>query len=340
MNPKAIHLFENTLRVKNRLTGVGWHKDPWRHFGPGGIDEAEAACARANRDLLEFLRPDPDARAADLTTRSVRGAYPSRRGVEIAFTSPLPSGRPRNDRVVARVLPARRPREDGAAIVFHHALLQKSWPLWSWFVAPLTRAYPVVILAAPYHFERTPPGEFPGEGMVNPNPWRLYEAIRQWCWDQQALMNALPKAVGLEPAAVMGFSLGAFQTLLVAAAGALGGYPLLSVASTNRYAWGLQHGVLGRGTFEGMRRAGIDRRRLERMVEAMQLERHVAGLDGGRVLYIAGRHDLVDPPPSGKRLESALRPARSVWLDAGHGSLVLERERIAREVLGFLETRR
>jgi pimeloyl-ACP methyl ester carboxylesterase len=339
MNRKAIHLFENTLRMRNRLIGVGWHKDPLRHFGPGGVEEAELHCAEANRDLLSFLRPPADARAAGLSTRPVRGAYPIRGSVEISFDSPLPSGRPKNDRVVARIVPARVPRKDGAAIVFHHAFLQRRWSLWSWFVAPLTHRYPVVILAAPYHFERTPPDEFPGEGTINPNPWRLYEAIRQWCWDQQALMNALPKAVGLEPIAVMGFSLGAFQTLLVAAAGALAGYPLLSVACTNRYAWGLEHGVLGRGTFEGMKRIGIDRRRLGRMVGAMQLERHVGAVDGDRVLYIAGRHDLVDPPPSGKRLESALRPAHSVWLEAGHGSLVLERERIGREALDFLDAR-
>jgi pimeloyl-ACP methyl ester carboxylesterase len=125
--------------------------------------------------------------------------------------------------------------------------------------------------------------------------------------------------------------------LLVAASGDLADVPLVSVAATNRYAFGLRHGVLGRGTLAGLRRAGIDGDRLDRMVDAVQLERYVPRLQGRRVLYIAGRHDLVDPPPSSHRLESALAPTRSIWLDSGHSTVILERARIAKEVFRFLE---
>jgi pimeloyl-ACP methyl ester carboxylesterase len=86
-----------------------------------------------------------------------------------------------------------------------------------------------------------------------------------------------------------------------------------------------------------LRRAGIDGDRLDRMVDAVQLERYVTKLRGRPVLYIAGRHDLVDPPPSSERLEAALGPTRSIWLDSGHGTVVLERARIAREVFRFLD---
>jgi 16S rRNA U1498 N3-methylase RsmE len=41
MIPAVIHSFEQSVRLKNRLLGVGWHKDAFRHFGPGGLDEAE-----------------------------------------------------------------------------------------------------------------------------------------------------------------------------------------------------------------------------------------------------------------------------------------------------------
>jgi pimeloyl-ACP methyl ester carboxylesterase len=173
--------------------------------------------------------------------------------------------------------------------------------------------------------------------MDNPNPWRLYEALRQWAWDHKALMNALPEAAGLEPAAVVGFSLGAFNSVLAAATGALPDLPLVTVASTKRYAHGLFEGALGGGTVDGMRRAGLDRERLERMVDAIQLERYAPALAGRPVLFIAGKHDRVDPAPSGERLEKALSPRRSVWLDAGHGTVVLQRERVGREILAFLE---
>lgn len=337
MLPLFIHSLENSLRIKNRIIGVGWHKDAFRHFGPGGVEEAEELCREAGRDLLEFLRPPHDPPAARLKAGPVRRGRLATRLTEIRFDSPLPSGHAANDRVVARVIPARRPRRDRKALVFHHALLQRYWGLWEWFLAPFAAHFPVVIMAAPYHFERTPAGWFPGEGTVNPNPWRLYEAIRQWCWDQKALMNALPRELGLEPVAVVGFSLGAFQAMLAASAGDLTDLPLVSVAATNRYAFGLRHGVLGRGTLEGLQRAGIDGERLDRMVDAVQLERYVHKLHGRRVLFVAGRHDLVDPPPSAERLEAALRPERSVWLESGHGTVLLERAAIAREVLRFLE---
>jgi pimeloyl-ACP methyl ester carboxylesterase len=337
MRRVVIHSFENSLRLKNRLIGVGEHREPFRHFGAGGVAESEALCTHASRDLLAFVRPPKQALPGDVAVTPVRKSRQGSGEMELRFDSPLPSGHAANDRVVARLIPSRHPRADRRALVFHHALFQRHWGLWEWFLAPFARRFPVVMMAAPYHFERTPRGWFPGEGTVNPNPWRLFESIRQWCWDQKALMTALPEAVGLEPVAVVGFSLGAFQSLLVAASGDLADVPLVSVAATNRYAFGLRHGVLGRGTLAGLRRAGIDGDRLDRMVDAVQLERYVPRLQGRRVLYIAGRHDLVDPPPSSHRLESALAPTRSIWLDSGHSTVILERARIAKEVFRFLE---
>lgn len=337
MKRVVIHSFESSLRLRNRLIGVGEHKEPFRHFGPGGVEEAEALCEGASRDLLSFVRPEAAPDAHNRTVVPVKRAGRASGVLEIQFDSPLPSGNPMNDRVIARVIPAKHPRTDRKALVFHHALFQKYWGLWEWFLAPFARRFPVVMMAAPYHFERTPRGWYPGEGTVNPNPWRLYESIRQWSWDQRALMMTLPGAVGLDPVAVVGFSLGAFQSLLVASAGGVPVVPLVSVAATNRYAFGLRHGVFGRGMLSGLRRAGIDGERLDRMVDAVQLERYVSKLRGRPVLYIAGRHDRVDPPPSPRRLEAALGPSRSIWLDSGHSTVVLERARIAKEVFHFLD---
>ena len=337
MKRVVIHSFEQSLRLKNRIIGVGWHKETFRHFGPGGVEEAEALCVAAGQDLLAFVKPDMTGLPASITITPVRRGRMGSGLQELCFDSPFPSSHKANDRVVARIIPARRPRADRKALVFHHALLQRHWGLWEWFLAPFAARYPVVMMAAPYHFERAPQGWFPGEGLVNPNPWKLFEGIRQWSWDQQALMRALPESLGLEPVAVVGFSLGAFQSLLVASAGGLDGLPIVSVAATNRYGFGLRHGVLGRGTLEGLKRAGIEGERLDRMVDAIQLERYVPRLRGRRVLFVAGRHDLVDPPPSAQRLEAELQPTRSVWLDSGHGTVVLERARIANEVFAFLE---
>jgi pimeloyl-ACP methyl ester carboxylesterase len=336
MKRVVIQSFEHSFRLKNRLIGIGEHKEPFRHFGPGGVEEAEALCDEAGRDLLAFVRPPDAVAAANLIAGPVKRVRRGSGILEIQFDSPRPSGIAVNDRVVARLIPARHRRSDRKALVFHHALFQRYWGIWEWFLAPFAQRFPVVMMAAPFHFERRPSGWFPGEGTVNPNPWRLYESIRQWSWDQRALMNALPEAAGLLPVAVVGFSLGAFQSLLVAAAGGLADLPLVSVAATNRYAFGLRHGMLGKGTLNGLRSAGIDGDRLDRMVDAIQLERYVSRLRGRPVLYVAGRHDRVDPPPSSHRLEAALGPTRSIWLNSGHGTVMFERAKIAKEVFRFL----
>lgn len=337
MKRVVIQSFEHSLRLRNLLIGIGEHKDPFRHFGPGGVAEAEASCTAAGRDLLAFIRPPERLTAEGVAVAPVRKRSLGSKTMEFRFDSPMPSGHAANDRVIARLIPARKPRSDRKALVFHHALFQRYWGLWEWFLAPFAQRFPVVMMAAPYHFERTPHGWYPGEGTVNPNPWRLFESIRQWCWDQKALMRALPDALGLDPVAVVGFSLGAFQSLLVASSGDLARIPLVSVAATNRYAFGIRHGMLGSGTLAGLRRAGIDGDLLDRMVDAIQLERYVPKLHGRPVLYVAGRHDRVDPPPSSERLQAALAPTRSVWLDSGHGTVVLERRKIAREVFRFLD---
>ena len=118
--------------------------------------------------------------------------------------------------------------------------------------------------------------------------------------------------------------------------GALPELPIVTIACPNRYAYGLEHGALGRAIVASMREVGIDTPRLKRMTAALALERHVQVLRGRPVLHVWGMLDPVDPQPSGKRLLAALRPTRSVPIPAGHGSLLLFRRKIAHEMRAFL----
>lgn len=336
MRRSVFDLVEALIRVPGRLRGVGRHTDPYKHFGDGGADGAEAECARINRDLGAYLTPrgDPPLRGVALSALDEPGGL---LGERILFDSPLPSGHPVNDRVELRLYRAPGTPRDGPVLLFHHPVFQYNWNLWRWFVTPLTGYLPVAVMAAPYHFGRTPPGWFPGEGTINPNPLRLFEAIRQWIADQRAARRVLRQAAGMEPVATVGYSLGAFQSLLAASFGEPL-LPIVSIASTNRYAWGLLKGPLGRTVIRAMRQVGIDTPRLERMVSTMRLEQHVDRLRGKPVLFVFGRYDEVDPHPSTARLEAALRPARSLRLPAGHASLALFRRRIAREAVEFLHS--
>jgi pimeloyl-ACP methyl ester carboxylesterase len=334
MTPAHVTVFEGILHLRNRIFGIGRHPDPHRHFGAGGIDEAEALCAPANRDLLGFIRPPAEPELKNFqreVPRRIRG----RSAETLRFDSPYPSGRPGNDRVQVRLYRPAHNDHPNRVIVFHHPIYQKRWDVWEWFLADLMDRIPVAAMAGPYHYDRVPPGEYPGESTCNPNPWKLFESVRQWAWDQLATHTALIDRCGLEPAAVVGFSIGAFQSTLAAAAGLIN-LPLVSIASTNRYAHGILHGAIGHGILKGMREVGIDEARLRRMTESIQLERYAPRLRDRPVLFITGAHDRVDPPPSLERLNRALRPTRSVTLRTGHATIVLHRRTVGREILTFL----
>ena len=255
---------------------------------------------------------------------------------DLFFDSPAPSGRHRNDRVQLRLFRHHNTVGMKRVVFFHHPTYQDKWRLWEWFLAPLIAHVPVAFMTGPNHYGRVEPDDFPGEWTVNPNVHTLYRSIRQWCWDQQAAVNLLRERFGLEPAAISGFSVGAFQSILLAGLGGMD-LPIVAIACTNRYAFGLLHGVIGPPVIKAMGRAGVTPAILEEMAESMQLERYAPALRGRNILMIRGLFDEVDPPPSLQRLEEALRPSRILRIPTGHGTLVFLRKAVMDETLLFLE---
>jgi len=334
--PAWVRTIEHALKVRRHWQGVNRFPEPERYFGPGGVEEAEAFCAEVNRDLLEWIAPPADPpRIERLDRRDVGSRFGRMRVEEIRFDSPDPSGDEANDRVQVRVYRHAATPVDGRVILFHHPIYQKDWTVWTWFLAPLIRLVPVAMMAAPHHFDRVGPARYPGEMSMNPNPALLFRAIRQWCADHTATVRMLDDTFGLRTSGIVGYSFGAFQALLLAAGGRID-VPIVSIASTNRYAFGLQNGSLGKGMLEGMGAVGIDRERLDRMVESLQLERHVGKLRDHDVLYVRGVYDAVDPFPSLVRLERALAPRRSIRLGVGHATVVFRRDRVVGETTRFL----
>ena len=330
----AINGLETCLRVLTRIRGIGAYPDPMRYFGAGGLAEARRLCAAVSRDPEGYFMPDPDAsfRNLDSTPTVRRGRLQIQ---DHYFDSPAPSGRPANDRVQVRLYSHDRSGDRERVVVFHHPIYQAKWRAWEWFLEPLIRQVPVAFMAAPNHYGRRAPDEFPGEWSVNSNPYTLIQAIRQWCWDQQATSNLLRNSIGLAPAAVAGFSVGGFQTTLLAALGGLD-LPLITLATTSRYAYGIIHGVIGRPILRAMSRAGISPGTLEEMADVLQVERYAHKLRGREVLMIRGLFDKVDPPPSMERLEAALRPSRVLRLPTGHGTMMFHRRAVMDEIILFL----
>lgn len=330
-----VGLVEWTMSRRRRLmTEAEVAGDPTHWFEPDGLDRAAKVCARANRDLLAWMHPP---RPENVRPRAVREHdLPPTAGLEtrgFTFDSPLPSGDAANDRVEVRVFRGPEAATD-RSVLFHHPIYQGVWNTWAWFLERIARRIPVAVMASPWHFERA--GGTPhGSRTLNPNPARLFCAMRQWSHDLTTTRTVLRERAGLEAVAEIGFSFGAYQSLLVGAA-TRHRMPIVTIACTNRYAWGLQFGILGRAVVEAMERAGIDRARLYELVDSLQLERHMAPLRGAPTMMVRGLHDHVDPPPSLERLEHALAPRRALHLPAGHATVVAWRTPIMREVDAFL----
>ena len=322
-------------RGLNAIRGFDRYGAPTSYFGPGGVAEAEALCAAANRDLFEYLRPpatfDPRNPARGPAVRRTRFDVQS-----WSFDSPRPSGDLYNDRVGVRVYRRQGAQAADHVVLFHHPLYQRWHGVWEFFLGPLIEHVPVAIMAGPWHFQRSAACRFPGEGTVNPNPYRLFESLRQWCHDHHATVRLLEREARLRVVAEIGYSLGGFQILNLASAGEID-VPLVTVSSTNRYAWGLWNGVMGHNIKAGMRAVGIDYERLAEMTRELQAERHVAVLRGTPTLYVYGGHDYVDPPPSLERLREQLQPTRTLFFPkTGHAGIVFRARRVMTEVLEFL----
>jgi hypothetical protein len=323
------------IRGRNRFTGLDQYADPRSYFGPGGVPEAEALCAEANRDLFEFLRPVTTVDPGNLAVGPSfsRGRFAVR---SWSFDSPRPSGDPENDRVRVRVYHRRDAPAADRVVLFHHPVYQRFYRLWEFFLGPLIEQVPVALMAGPWHFERRHACRFPGEGTVNPNPYRLYEALRQWCHDHHATVRLLERQAQLRVVAEIGYSLGGFQILNLASAGEID-VPLVTVSCTNRYAWALWNGVMGYNLKLGMQEVGIDYRRLLEMTRELELERHVTALRDRPTMYVYGGHDRVDPPPSLERLREALQPMRTLFFPGtGHVGSGLRPQRLMTEVVDFL----
>lgn len=328
----GIECLEWMIRTGGRLRGHGRFPDPLRSFEDvGGVDAAEAELETVHDRFLEWLLPVP---GAERSAHALRERHDDEGVLEWTMPSPRPSGVAPNDTARARWIGDPGAAADGRCLVFHHAIYQRDWSRWRKFLEPLSRRIPVLFVEAPWHFRRRAPGERPGQRTIDPNPLNLYRAVRQWVSEQPAWIEALG-ARGLNPAAIVGFSLGGFQTLLASSAGVLD-FPIVTIATTNDYGWGLTRGYSGRPVLRAMARAGIDEERFVRMVRSAAMHRYVDRIEQP-VLFIEGLWDRVDPYPSIDRLKRVLNPRRNVRLRGGHGTLLLFRERIAREILEFTD---
>lgn len=308
-----------------RAAGIGRLGPDERYFEPGegrpGDPRYLAELDELNERFEEYLEP---AGVGAPPPGRVR-----REGEFVTFPSARPCGDPRVDRVVVRLYPAPPDAGEGG-VLFHHWVYAGRWSAIDYLLAPLASRFRVAVMVAPHHMMRRRPGFRPGEGMLNQNPRRLFEALRQWQADHAATRALLRRDFGFERLVVVGYSLGAYGLLLARLFGLRD--PAVAVCVTNNYQRGVREGAATAHLARRILAAGFTWESFRRATRALHLARHAGRIGGDGLTFVRARYDRIEPSDSLDELIRALAPERLVFLPGGHSTAALFRHRIAREV--------
>ncbi|UCF66591.1 MAG: hypothetical protein JSV80_12465 [Acidobacteriota bacterium] len=320
-----LHLLETARFRASRWNGVGRFRDAREYFdlGEGGPldDEYVRRLKQINERFPEFLDPGR-VEAPDPSVVSHEGQL-------IRFPSPSPIGDPAVDRVALRVYPAPA-GVPPVGVLFHHWIYLDGWRAVDYLLRPLSRRFRVAVMIASHHMMRRRRGFGPGEGMVNPNPRHLLEALRQWQADHAACLRLLARDHGFASTVVLGYSLGGYGTLLSHMLGPA--LPTVAVCVTNNYGRGVLRSFTTPELRVRLRQAGFTRSSFLRVTRAIHLARWAHRIDTRSLTWISARHDTIEPRESLREPLERLHPERYVELPGGHATAALFRRRIAREV--------
>lgn len=255
------------------------------------------------------------------------------------FRSPVESGEPANDSVPIRaILPARREGPVPAVVILHYWGARDQRFERNLGVGLARRGVGAVLIALPYHLERTPPGSRSGERAVVPDPEALVAMMSQAVLDVRRTVDWIQSRPEFQRDSIglAGASLGA-----IVAATAVGVEPrisravfLLGGADLGGILW--QSSLVVRQR-ESLRRKGWTEDRLREALAPVEPARVLAEHRPKRSFVIAARNDTVVPPANSERLIQALGDPVVLWLDTGHYGGFFVIRQVQREIVAFFE---
>ncbi|MHC4248407.1 MAG: alpha/beta hydrolase family protein [Planctomycetota bacterium] len=291
----------------------------------------------ASRAEDYVLRPPHDGDPSDRSR--VRRAWPARTvRRRVAFPSPLPGPHEANNTVRGLYY---APRADGppppSAVVLHGYRQGVYGPARLFARWCAEAGWGGMALALPYHISRRVKGTRNGELMVTADLGRLLAAIRQAVADALAAAEMLRRA-GAPRVAMVGGSIGGWVAALAAACEAELDAVILIVPVTEP-ALLLERLPILRAQRRALAEAGVTRGEMERALGPVTPRNLGPAVARGRMLFLYGDYDLVNPPVTVDRLWRAWgRPARRVY-PYGHFSLVALERALFPEIGRFLELR-
>lgn len=190
-----------------------------------------------------------------------------------------------------------------------------------------------LVIALPYHIERTPKGSQSGSQFLSTNLQGIFEALQQALKDVLALVNWLisngEKTIGL-----MGIDVGALVAGLVASATRKINYLILLAPAVTP----LQ--VTGYARSEEIvssriRMTGLTQEQFLGLFEPWSLIHHKPLTPADRTFLIKASHDLIVPGDSVEKMWSAWGEPKISRLEHGHLSILATR-RIFKDINAFL----
>lgn len=257
---------------------------------------------------------------------------------EAWFPSALPSGITSNDRVPVRaIFPLDHPGRLPAVLILHYwgatdLRLERD------FAHELNRrGIAAVIMALPYHLQRTPSGEGSGERAIRASVPALLATMRQSIQDVRRTVDWIESRSEFDAGkiAIAGTSLGAIVATLAfaveprfkTAAFLLGGADLAHII------WNSTRLATQR---EAFRRQGMTEDRLRQEIVSIEPLTYLKRTDVRPALVVGARFDTIIPPVDTKKLIDALGQVKSYWLNTGHYGGALAERSLLRSQSAFL----
>ncbi|AFH62510.1 hypothetical protein B2K_17580 [Paenibacillus mucilaginosus K02] len=195
------------------------------------------------------------------------------------------------------------------------------------------------LVTLPYHFLRKPSeSRYSGEYMVSSHISRTIQSTRQAVCDLRTHIQWIKKEYSGSPVYVVGVSLGGFITNLAATV-----EPridaLASVFYANRLSYAVWRTVPGKFIRAELERNGVTYEKLQQYWKITEPSAAMPGMSMDNILLLSAKYDqYVHLTDADYLWEAWGRPRRSVYR-CGHAGLVLNKERIAKDVMEFLTVR-
>ena len=264
---------------------------------------------------------------------------PEFREFTFSFPSPIITKYPVNDVVpVTAILPPTRDSGLPVVIALHYwgATDQRTERGFARELA--RRGIATVMVALPFHLQRTPPGTRSGELAIVPRVPELIQTMTQAALDVRRTVDWITSNPVFDPnrIGIAGTSLGGVVESLV-----VGLEPrirfsafMLGGANLAHLIWNSSRVVEQR---DHMRSQGFTESRLKEALAAVEPTTYLKPDPNRRAFVVAARHDTVIPGASTEALIEALGKPGVLWLDTGHYGGVLVQRQVLRSVATFFE---